>query len=681
MDRRDLLLAGLALRVVRMAVRAHRARAIQRDHRRDVFEVVRLHETQKRTHRSAIELKNPERVAAGEQRIGAGVLEREVLEDEIDAAIGLDVLECVVEDCQVAQTQEVHLDQAERLAHRVVELRDDRAVLLALHNRDDVDQRIARQNHAGGMDAGATLEALQALRSLEDFSHVLVGGVQGAELRGVAIARVLGVEDVRQRHALAHDVGRQRLRDLVAHGERIVEDAVGVFDGLLGLDRAEGHDLGDAFVAVLLAHVVDDLAATALVEVDVEVGHGDAVGVEETLEDQAVHERVEIGDPHRVCGDRAGARAAARADPDALLLGPVDEIGDHEKVAGEAHLIDNLNFEVGAFAHVDADASGVAVLEALFDFPGEPGRLGFALGDLEARHVVGVLVEFDVAALGDEQRVVARLLEVVLVFPQRTHLGRRLDVVTGAAEFEPFGIGERRAGAYAQERIVRRVVFGVCVVRVIGRNDRQIEVPPEAHQPVADPVLDVEAVVHQFEEKIVLAEDVLELACRGERILVVADAQPRLDLTRWTAGRADESLGVAVQEFTVSARLVVEAFDARQRRQTEQVVHALGGLGQQRHVGEGTATGHVIVAALVPLHPFALESARIGGEVGLHADDGFDPGRFGFFVEIIGTENVAVIGHGDGRHTQFGRAFKEVRVLRRTIEHRVFRMHMEVHER
>jgi hypothetical protein len=40
----------------------------------------------------------------------------------------------VVEDREVAQAQEVHLDQAEALAARVVELGDDRAVLLALHS-------------------------------------------------------------------------------------------------------------------------------------------------------------------------------------------------------------------------------------------------------------------------------------------------------------------------------------------------------------------------------------------------------------------------------------------------------------------------------------------------------------------------------------------------------------------
>ena len=50
-------------------------------------------------------------------------------------------------------------------------------------------------------------------------------------------------------------------------------------------------------------------------------------------------------------------------------------------------------------------------------------------------------------------------------------------------------------------------------------------------------------------------------------------------------------------------------------------------LGQQRHVGEGAAAGDVVLAALGPAHPLAVEARRVRGEVGLHADDRLDPRR------------------------------------------------------
>ena len=76
------------------------------------------------------------------------------------------------------------------------------------------------------------------------------------------------------------------LREAVGLGEGEVVDAGDIADDHLGAEGAVGDDVGDAVVAVFLADVVDDLDAAAHAEVDVEVGRGDALGVEEALEEE-----------------------------------------------------------------------------------------------------------------------------------------------------------------------------------------------------------------------------------------------------------------------------------------------------------------------------------------------------------------------------------------------------------
>ena len=164
----DRLAAVLAVGVVVVGVGAHRAGAVEREDGGDVLEVVRLHRSQQRAHRAAVELEHAERVAAGEQLVGLAVVEAERLELDRLAAVGLDVGEAVVEDGEVAQPEEVHLQQAEGLAGAHVELRDDRAVLLAAHDRDDVEQRLAGQDDAGGVHAPLPLEPLQPARVVDD---------------------------------------------------------------------------------------------------------------------------------------------------------------------------------------------------------------------------------------------------------------------------------------------------------------------------------------------------------------------------------------------------------------------------------------------------------------------------------------------------------------------------------
>ncbi len=685
MDRLHRLAAGLAPCVLVVRVGAHRAGAVERADRGDVLEGVGAHAAQQGAHRAAVELEDAEGVAALEQVVGRRVGELELLEDHRLAAVGLDVLQGVVEDREVAQPQEVHLDEAEVLAGRVVELRDHRAVGGPLQQRDHVDQRLAGHDHAGRVHAPLALEPLDAHRGVDDPLDVLVALVEAAELAALAVAAVLGVEDLLERDVLAHHRGGHRLGDPVAHRERVAEDPAGVLDRLLGLDGAVGDDHRDPVVAVLVGDVLDDLAAPALVEVDVEVGHRDAVGVEEPLEDQAVLERVEVGDPHRVGDHRARAGAAARADADAVVLGPVDEVGDHEEVAREAHLGDDGELELGLLAHVVRDGALVAEVEPLLDLLDHPGVLALPRRDGEARHVLADgLAELHVDPLGDQQGVVARL---GVVAPQLAHLRRGLEVVAVAVEREALARPvagrdvHRRAGVDAEQVLLARRVLAHDVVAVVGRQQRDPQVLRQLEQVGAHPRLDAEAVVHQLEEVVVAPEDVLVVRRHLPRRGVVAVAQVDLDLAGRAARRTDEALAVLGQELAVRARLLEEAVAPRPRGEPEEVVHPLRGLAEQRHVRVGAARRHVVAAAVVEVDALALEAADVGREVGLDADDRLDPGVGRLAPELVGTEHVAVVGHRHRRHPQLRRALGELRQARRAVEHGVLGVHVQVDER
>ena len=84
----------------------------------------------------------------------------------------------------------------------------------------------------------------------------------------------------------------------------------------------------------LLRDVLDDFAAAALAEVDVDVGQRHALGVEEALEDEVVLDRIDVGDPQAVGDEAAGRRSAARPDRNALLARVADEVPDDQEVPG-----------------------------------------------------------------------------------------------------------------------------------------------------------------------------------------------------------------------------------------------------------------------------------------------------------------------------------------------------------
>ncbi len=246
----------------------------------------------------------------------------------------------LVDHVEVAQAEEVDLEQADRLDHGAGELRHDLLVGALPLERDEVHERLGADDDGGGVDAVLPRQPFERLREVDDLARDLLGVVRLLQL-GARLEAVV--------ERLAGAFGDE-LRDAVDRPVRMVEHAPGVAHGGAGGHRPERDDLGDVVAAVLVARVVDDALAALDGEVEIHVGHRLAAGIEHPLEEEAVDERVDVGDLEAVRDEAAGRRAAARPDADAVAAGERDEVGDDEEVVGEAHLLDRLELELEALA-------------------------------------------------------------------------------------------------------------------------------------------------------------------------------------------------------------------------------------------------------------------------------------------------------------------------------------------
>ena len=269
------------------------------------------------------------------------------------------IVDRVLDHVEVAQAEEVHLQQADLLdrAHRV--LGDDlvlalglavaavavavgagrRAAILGELQGDDLLQRPVGDDDRGGVDRVVADDPLEALGDVEDLLRVRLCVVGLPQL----LARL---EAFLEGGVAAEDRLGDLLGEAVAGAVVEAEHAGGVAGRGARRHLAEGDDLGDRLAAVLLGDVADHALAAAHREVDVDVGHRLAARVEEALEEQVVGERVDVGDRQRVGDDRAGGRATAGADGDAVVLRVADEIPDDQEVGGEAHLLDHAELEL-----------------------------------------------------------------------------------------------------------------------------------------------------------------------------------------------------------------------------------------------------------------------------------------------------------------------------------------------
>ena len=480
MEVRDRLAAVLAVGVVAVHVGGHGARPVQGHQGGHVVEAGRGERPHQRPHRPALELEHPHRVPPAQHGEGVRVVEGHAV--DVRAAPGghLDEVEGPLDDRQVAQPEEVHLEQPEVLDPVHLVLGDDGGVVGVVPVRLALDgnvlgQRLVGDDHGGGVDAVLAAQSLEALGHVDDLFGLGIGLVHGPELGGggepVLVPFGAG-QAGGQRGVAAHEQGRHGLGDLVAHDVGVAQHPGGIAHRGPRLDGGEGDDLGHVVGSVPFGGVLDHVAPVPLVEVHVDVGHLDPARVEEPFEEQVVADGIDVDDLEAVGHAASGGRSPAGSDPDPPRAGEADQVPHHQEVGGEAHVGDHAELVVESGHDLGGDGVAVTVLGPLdtqvAEVGGGPLLVGVAaelVGHREPGEAGSPELDLHRRPFGDQQRVVARLGQLG---EKVAHLGGRLQVVLLALELEPLGIVDEGPGLDAQEGVVGHVVLAMGVVAVVG---------------------------------------------------------------------------------------------------------------------------------------------------------------------------------------------------------------------
>ena len=469
-----------------------------------------------------------------------------------------------------------------------------------LVQRAKVGELARRNQHAAGMHADIARQAFEFARQLQQRAHVFFFAFALSKNR-------LGLQRVNhlvvfiavrrrqlQRYRLARLVGNQ-LGDAVAKAVGKIKHTAHVTNDRPRRHGAEGHDLADRLFAVLVLDIVDHAVAVALTKINVKVGHGHPLGVQKSLEQQVVLQRVQIGDAQRVSHQRAGTRAPARAYRAAVVFGPVDEVTDDQEVAGESHVQDHIDLEVqarhvlGAFFFAQL-LVGVQVQQASI----EPLVRGMAKVSVDRqahaidfrRRVVGqhgfAQLQLQVAALGDLNRVGQGRRNIG---EQLAHLRLRLEILLARELAHAPGIAQNFAFRDAHARFVSLVIVaGQKLHRVCGHH-RQFQSRSQLHcTEHMTLVIGTPGALH-FQVKTVRKHTgQVQRAFHGTRLIAL---QQRLThRTGLRAGQRDQAFAEFLQPFKLDDGLVAHhVFCPGAGDQLRQIEVAAPVLHQQQQAG------------------------------------------------------------------------------------------------
>ena len=417
---------------------------------------------------------------------------------------------------------------------------------------------------------------------------------------------------------------------------------------------------------IFLADVFDGLLPAFVTEVDVEIRHGDAVGVQKPLEEEVILERVDVGDADGVGDDARRAAAAPRPYRDAALLGPLDKVHDDEVILGKAHAEDDAQLVIGALF----DRFGDLAVAAAQPLPRQPGQIVFGVGAVlgrvagDERLVLdGVAVVFEVEAwlfialFGDDEGIGDRLGHIREQF---RHLFRRFEVKFVGIEFHALGIVDGALCLDAHQYVLHLPVFGADIMHVVGGDRRDAELFGKLQQKRQHAALLFQPVVLYLDIKI-FAEDLFQLQRRALCPLIVAAQQQARDPAREAGGKAHQPLAVFAQRLIIDARLIIKAVYIGDGIQLDQVMVPLFVLCQQNEVLE---RGGIVFDVQVLRH------------VQLAADDGLDVVFAALLGKLQRRVHVAVVGDGDGLDSVFGAVAHQLLDLAGAVQQTIFCMYM-----
>ena len=638
----------------------HRPRPVEGHQGDDLFEALGFEPDQEFLHARRLQLEDAGGVAPTQEFEGGGVVQGGAADVKVLILALPDQPAGVVDDGQSAQAQEVELYQPDPLAVLHGELGDRLAVLVLVEGQV-FSQWLVSDDHPGGVGRGVAAEPFQPLGQRDEAIDRLIPAAQFPQPRLLLLGFFQG-------HA---QFFRDQLGDHVHLAVSQPQYPAHVPDHRPGLHLAEGGDLGHVLGVIALGDVGQDLVALFDTEVDVDVGHGDPFAVQKALEEEVVGDGVQVGYVEGVGHQGAGRRAAPRTDRDGLVLGPLDEVGHDQEVAGEAHAGDDLQLLIQTpaigFPFLGSQSEALEPPgQALHRFFPQDLLSRLPLGQGKAGKMMLAQAGFDLAALGDGQGVAGQL---GLKAEPLDHLLGRAEIEQVRGEAQPLFIIDLLARLDGQQDVVGLSVFPVEVVAVVGGHGRQPHVVGQLQQLGIDCRLLRYAGVLYLDVEVFPPEDVGQATGCGLGLVLTPLNQVGRHLAVEAGREGDEALMVLGQVVEIGPRLVVEAVDVGVGHDLEQILIAVVVLGQQNKV---------VMDGLA--RPVLLVPPVSWSDIDLAADDGLDPGLLAQGVEFDGPVEIAVIGQGHGPQPHRLDPGKEFGQLDRPVQKRIVAVEVEVDE-
>ena len=382
---------------------------------------------------------------------------RHIGEADCDAFVVFQQIEGLADAGEHAKRQHIDLHQAERVD-----------VVLVPFDEGAIRHRGIADGHQFIEPLAREHEAADMLRQVARKPDEAFGKAHGPRDRGVvrieACLLHLIAGDVRAPAApLRAGKGRRNVLRKPEHLARLADSAFGAIVN-------DGGGQAGPLAAITRVDVLDDLLASFMLEIDIDIRRLAPLFRDEACEQHVVLGRIDAGDAEHIADGRIRGRAAPLAQ-DAHVVGHAHDVVDGEEIAGVVELADQREFGMQQALHLVRRAGGIAHRGVP---PGEflqPALRVAPRRDWLVRILVAELAQIEADA-GQQLPGLADGLRVIGKKPG--HFRRMLEVPFGVHLEQAAGILKRAAFPDAGEDVLQVALRRLCIEHVVGGNERRV---------------------------------------------------------------------------------------------------------------------------------------------------------------------------------------------------------------
>ncbi|MNS55935.1 hypothetical protein D3C72_887820 [compost metagenome] len=125
--------------------------------------------------------------------------------------------------------------------------------------------------------------------------------------------------------------------------------------------------MGHLVFTVFIYHIIDYPLTTFIIKVGIDIGHGLTIGIKETLKQEVILDRVNIGDADTIGYCRSGGRSTTRTNKYAYITTGFNKVGYDKEVAGKTHGTNGKQLEVDPLFNI----RGNLLVALMGPFPGQ----------------------------------------------------------------------------------------------------------------------------------------------------------------------------------------------------------------------------------------------------------------------------------------------------------------------